>query len=255
MTIGIIDSGLGGYSIFHALHQAYPNAAFHFLADQKNAPYGNKKALEIQTIATKNIQWFLNQGIQEIVIACNTMNAVALPVLKERFPSVIFHEVVEPTIEQIPADTKSILVVATKLTIQSEIYTKALRQRFPMMKVHGTILPELVSMVEGMRSQADMQAYIEQELSHESLNADAMILACTHYPLARPAFNQIFKQNIYDSIQVMVNQFKDKTLIEGEAKCFTTKDAIYAHIQVKELFQSDVEFTKIEVDHETDPRS
>ena len=34
MTIGIIDSGLGGYSIFHALHQAYPNAAFHFLADQ-----------------------------------------------------------------------------------------------------------------------------------------------------------------------------------------------------------------------------
>ncbi len=210
--------------------------------------------MEIQTIATKNIQWFIDHDIHEIVIACNTMNAVALPILKERFPSVLFHEVVEPTIEQIPNDTKSILVVATKLTIQSEIYTKALRQRFPMMKIHATILPELVSMVEGMRSQEDMQTYIGQILSLESLSADALILGCTHYPLARPAFNQVFKQNIYDSIQVMVHRFKDKELLEGETKCFTTKDAIYAHIQVKELFQSDVEFTKIEVDHETDPR-
>jgi glutamate racemase len=254
MTIGIIDSGLGGYSIFHALHQAYPQAAFHFLADQKNAPYGNKTALEIQRIATKNIQWFINNGIHEIVIACNTMNAVALPVLKERFPNVFFHEVVQPTVEQIPADTKSLLVVATKLTIQSEIYTKALRQRFPMMKIHAIVLPELVSMVEGMRSQADMQCYIEQVLPQESLQADGMILGCTHYPLARPAFNEVFKQNIYDSIQVMVDRLKDKVLVEGEAKCFTTQDAIYAHIQVKELFQSDVDFTKIEVDHETDPR-
>lgn len=254
MTIGIIDSGLGGYSILHALHRAYPNAAFHFLADQKNAPYGNKTALEIQDIATKNIHWFLNNGIHEIVIACNTMNAVALPVLKERFPDVAFHEVVEPTVQQIPNETKSVLVVATKLTIQSKIYTKALRKRFPMMKIHASVLPELVSMVEGMRSQEDMQIYIEKELKQESLNVDAMILGCTHYPIARPAFNQVFKQNIYDSIQVMVNYFKDKNMGQGETKCFTTKDANYAHIQVKELFQSDVEFTKIEVDHETDPR-
>ena len=253
MTIGIIDSGLGGYSIFHALHKAYPDAAFHFLADQKNAPYGNKTALEIQNIAKRNIEWFVANGIHEIVIACNTMNAVALPLLKEQFPNVIFHDVVEPTVLQIPADTKSMLVVATKLTIHSDIYAKALRQRFPNMLVHSVVLPELVSMVEAMHSQAGMQSYIEKELSTEHVQADAMILGCTHYPLARPAFDQIFKHPIYDSVQVMVDRFKHATLVSGEALCSTTKDAYYAQLQVKELFQSDVNFTKIEVDHETDP--
>lgn len=254
MTIGIIDSGLGGYSIFHALHKAYPDAAFHFLADQKNAPYGNKTASEIQNIAKRNIEWFVTKDIHEIVIACNTMNAVALSSLKELFPHVLFHDVVEPTVQQIPANTKSMLVVATKLTIHSDIYAKALRQRFPNMLVHSVVLPELVSMVEAMRSQAEMQSYIEKELSNEHLQADALILGCTHYPLARPAFDQIFKQAIYDSVQVMVDRFKDKPLEAGKAVCYTTKDAYYAQLQVKELFQSDVDFTKIEIDHETDPR-
>jgi glutamate racemase len=248
MTIGIIDSGLGGYSIYHALHQAYPDASFHFLADQKNAPYGNKTPEEIITIATKNIAWFESKGINEIVIACNTMNAVALDELKITFPSILFHDVVSPTVKQLnQMNLDSILVVATRLTIQSDIYAKTIHSMFPHTDVRSVALPDLVSKIESLSTQKDMVNYLKECLSIDDVSQKGLILGCTHYPLAKGAFEDIFKHTIVDSIQVMIDIFKDKQLSAGPSLCFTTKDPIFAKHQVAQLFQITEEFTKIEV--------
>lgn len=248
MTIGIIDSGLGGYSIYHALHKAYPKAAFHFLADQINAPYGNKTSEEIKKIAHKNIAWFKSNGIHEIVIACNTMNAVALDSLKQEFPEILFHDVVYPTVKQLEKyPLKRLLVVATRLTIQSDIYAKTIQSILPNVKVDSVALPELVQKIEGLDSNESITEYINSCLSQSNLNCDGLILGCTHYPLAENSFHNLFKQKIIDSIGVMVDLFKDKLLEEGNSQCFTTKDAEYAKHQVHQLFQIEEEFTKIEV--------
>ena len=61
-AIGIVDSGLGGYTVYASLRQAYPNASFVFLADQKHAPYGNKSPEEIIAISYQNMMWFYEQG-------------------------------------------------------------------------------------------------------------------------------------------------------------------------------------------------
>jgi len=248
MTIGIIDSGLGGYSIYHALHKAYPKAAFHFLADQRNAPYGNKTAEEIKSIAHKNIAWFKSNGINEIVIACNTMNAVALDTLKTDFPDIKFHDVVYPTVKQLEhLKLSKILVVATRLTIQSDIYARTIQSLLPNIKVTSIALPDLVQKIEGLNSIDEITGYIESNLCEKDLLNDGLILGCTHYPLAQDSFESIFKQRIIDSIQVMVELFKDKKFEEGESHCFTTKDEAYAKHQVHQLFQIEQEFTKIEV--------
>ncbi|HET6786245.1 MAG TPA: glutamate racemase [Erysipelotrichaceae bacterium] len=248
MTIGIIDSGLGGYSIYHALHQAYPKASFHFLADQKNAPYGNKTSEEIKAIATKNIAWFKANGIKEIVIACNTMNAVALDYLKQTFPDIKFHDVVYPTVKQLKElNLDSILVVATRLTIQSDIYAKTIHSMFPSTEVRSVALPELVAKIESLASQDDMVNYLNECLNQKDVQHQGLILGCTHYPLAKNAFETVFKHTIIDSIDVMIQIFKDKQLEEGMSYCFTTKDSDFAKHQVAELFQINEEFTKIEV--------
>lgn len=248
MTIGIIDSGLGGYSIYHALHQAYPKASFHFLADQKNAPYGNKTVTEIKSIATKNIKWFKSNGINEIVIACNTMNAVALDYLKTTFPDVIFHDVVYPTVKQLKTmNLTSILVVATHLTIQSNIYANTIHSIFPNISVKSIALPELVQKIESLASQKEIVTYLKTCLKSNDVKSDGLILGCTHYPLTMQAFEEVFKQTIVDSIDVMTQIFKDKQLIEGSSYCFTTKDSEFANHQVLQLFQINEEFKKIEV--------
>lgn len=248
MAIGIIDSGLGGYSIYYALHKAYPKTAFHFLADQKNAPYGNKTPDEIRQIAHKNIAWFKSNGIHEIVIACNTMNAVALESLRNDYKDMTFYDVVYPTVKQIEkTDLSSLLVVATQLTIQSNIYAKTIHSILPNVKVRSVALPDLVQKIEGLYSKHEITAYIKSCLSKEDLKCDGLILGCTHYPLAHDSFSSLFDQMIIDSISVMVDLFKDKKMEEGQSLCFTTKDEEYAKHQVKQLFQINEDFIKIEV--------
>ncbi|MEI7668205.1 MAG: glutamate racemase, partial [Erysipelotrichaceae bacterium] len=88
MAIGILDSGLGGYSIYQALHNAYPKASFVFLADQKNAPFGTKTKEALLEITIININWFIQQDIKMIVIACNTISSTIMPKLRLHFPSI-----------------------------------------------------------------------------------------------------------------------------------------------------------------------
>lgn len=248
MSIGIIDSGLGGYSIFHALHQAYPTSAFVFLADQKNAPYGNKTPQEIIDIATRNITWFKSQGIQEIVIACNTMTAVALDTLKERFPDTLFHDVVTPTVHQIKDSVhKNWLVVATHLTTESRIYPQTMVQMRPDFKVLSCALPRFVNLVEGLAEEDEVVDYLRECLSQDLLSQEGLILGCTHYPLANDSFRRLFKGVIVDSIEPMVALFKDRQLVQGPSICLTTRDASFASHQVEQLFHVKVHFERVEV--------
>ncbi len=247
--IGIIDSGLGGYTIYRALHEAYPQAAFLFLADQKYAPYGNKRADEIVEIATRNIAWFSGQGIDHIVIACNTMNAVALHELKLRFPHITFYDVLNPTVQQLHDKKEaSWLVLGTQLTIQSELYAKAIHQTYPHIQLNSKALPQLVSMIENLASDEALVAYLNEMIQEDLKQAQGIILACTHYPLAIPAFKQLFKGQIVDSIQPMIERLASVSLTNGVSQCVTTKDAKFANLQVKQLFHEQVHFTKVDIE-------
>ncbi|NTW90537.1 MAG: hypothetical protein HGA35_01145, partial [Erysipelotrichaceae bacterium] len=142
---------------------------------------------------------------------------------------------------------KRLLVVATRLTIQSDIYAKTIESILPNVKVDSVALPELVQKIEGLDTEVNITNYIDSCLSKSNLDCDGLILGCTHYPLVESSFTNLFKHRIIDSIGVMVDLFKDKLLEEGNSQCFTTKDAGYAKHQVHQLFQIEEDFTKIEV--------
>ena len=76
--IGIFDSGIGGTSIFKEVHTLLPNENIIYLADSKNAPYGNKSEEEILKLSIKNTELLINKGCKLIIVACNTATTNAI---------------------------------------------------------------------------------------------------------------------------------------------------------------------------------
>ena len=60
--IGIFDSGVGGTSIWKEIHELLPYEDTLYLADSKNAPYGNKIREEIISLSIKNTEFLLKQN-------------------------------------------------------------------------------------------------------------------------------------------------------------------------------------------------
>ena len=247
-AIGILDSGLGGYTIFNALHRAYPDASFVFLADQANAPYGDKSRDEIRSIAINAIAWFETQGITEVVVACNTISAQVLPEIKPLFPTMTLTGIIELTAHQEAVlSAKSVAVIATTGTTRTQAYPITITAINPQSSVEGVALPQLVPLIEGLADRQAIEAYLEPLIN--PLKADVMVLACTHYPLVHETLQRYFNGTLVDSIDPIVSLFADRVLPQGECRVYTTKNPDYLKHQIEVLFQSSVEVALTSVPH------
>ena len=83
--IGLFDSGIGGTSIWKEIHQLLPNEDTIYLADSKNAPYGQKSKEEIIHLSCKNTEYLLNENCKIIVVACNTATTNAIKELRAKY--------------------------------------------------------------------------------------------------------------------------------------------------------------------------
>ena len=83
--IGIFDSGIGGTSIWAAIHELLPLEKTIYLADSKNAPYGQKSKSEIIALSKKNTEFLLNMNCKLILVACNTATTNAIQELRTMY--------------------------------------------------------------------------------------------------------------------------------------------------------------------------
>ena len=122
--IGIFDSGVGGTSIFKEIHQLLPNESIIYLADSRNAPYGDKTADDIKNLSEKNTRFLLSMNCKLIVVACNTATTNAISYLRANY-NVPFIGI-EPAIKPAALQTKTgcIGILATKGTLASDLFHK-----------------------------------------------------------------------------------------------------------------------------------
>lgn len=247
-AIGILDSGLGGYTVFHALHHAYPEASFVFLADQANAPFGDKSRDEIKTIAIDAIAWFKKQGINDVIVACNTISAQVLPEIKTHFSSMNLTGIIDLTADQ-PAirSAHQITVLATTGTTRAEAYPKAIQALNPTTSVVGLAVPQWVPLIEGLAPAETLNQAVEAVVS--AVRSEVMVLGCTHYPLVKTAIQSVYDGVIVDSIEPIVQLFSKVNLPVGPCKVFTTKDPQFLKHQIAVLFSSAVDVELTEVPH------
>ncbi|HET6669396.1 MAG TPA: glutamate racemase, partial [Pyrinomonadaceae bacterium] len=125
LPIGIFDSGVGGLTVYRALHERLPNEHFIYLGDTARVPYGTKSLTTVERYAIENAKFLESRGIKLLVVACNTASALALPAIRASVKINVIG-VIEPGAAAAVALTsgRTIGVIATEATVQSAAYSE-----------------------------------------------------------------------------------------------------------------------------------
>jgi glutamate racemase len=185
--IGIFDSGVGGLTVQRAILDALPGADTLYLGDTARVPYGTKSAETVTQYSLRNARFLTGQGIDLLVVACNTASAVALPALRAALAVPVIG-VVEPGARSLSG---RIGVIGTPGTVGSGAYQAAIRALRPDAVVTARACPLFVPLAEeGWTDPADeivrgvARRYLEP-MAGEGI--DTLVLGCTHYPLLKAA--------------------------------------------------------------------
>ena len=216
--IGIFDSGVGGLTIYKEIHKILPNESIIYLADSKNAPYGEKSKEEIIDISIKNTEFLLSKGCKIIVVACNTASTNAVQYLRENFDVPIIR--VQPAIKPaaLNSRTKVVGILATKGTLKSDLLLET-SQRFAQgVEVVEQVGEGLVSLIEnGQMHSSEMDGLLEKHIQPMlEKNIDYLVLGCTHYPFLTPQIKTLVgdKVRVLDSGEAIARQ--TKVILEEE---------------------------------------
>src|SRR5687767_15916118 len=121
LPIGIFDSGVGGLTVYRALHERLPNERFVYLGDTARVPYGTKSLATVERYAVENAKFLDAHGIKLLVVACNTASALAVPAIRKAIKVPVIG-VIEPgsrAAVEVAGDA-NIGVIATEATVRSE---------------------------------------------------------------------------------------------------------------------------------------
>lgn len=190
--IAVIDSGVGGISVLRELIACMPNERFLYFGDSANAPYGTKPAEEVIKMTDATVARLMKRGIKALVVACNTATAVAIAMLREKYPDFIIigiEPALKPAVQQFPDG--AIGIMATPVTLQGE-KLKKLMAKYPHRNLHLIPAPGLVELVEaGLSDSPQMDAFLRPILEPFVGVLDGLVLGCTHYPFAAKAISRI----------------------------------------------------------------
>ncbi|MFK7929574.1 MAG: glutamate racemase [Myxococcota bacterium] len=196
VRIGVFDSGIGGLTVLAALDEAVPEHDLIYLGDTARVPYGTRSPLTVRRYAQRVSSYLYGEGVDILVIACNTATAHALPALQKAGQEVgvpVFG-VIEPGVTAALAAHQGgpIAVLGTEGTIRGGAYQQALAQARPDLDIRAIPCPLLVPLAEEGWTDGDVPRLVaERYLGHLRGHVQTVILGCTHYPLFRPVLSQV----------------------------------------------------------------
>jgi len=197
--IGVFDSGIGGLTVVKALRDRLPNETIVYLGDTARVPYGPKSPDTVQRYALELAHMLMKKNAKALVVACNTVSSVALPLLTRKF-SVPVIGVIEPGARAALQAThnRHVGVIGTRATIRSGAYEKALHATDNNVRVSSRACPLLVPLIEEGLLDDDVTdrvivRYLEPLLSD---GIDTLVLGCTHYPLLSAAIARVIGNEI-----------------------------------------------------------
>ena len=197
-AIGIFDSGIGGTSIFKEINALLPHEHTIYLADSKNAPYGNKSKDEIIALSIKNTELLLEKNCKLIVVACNTATTNAIKILRNTYdvPFIGIEPAIKPA--ALNTKTKAIGILATKGTLSSELFHNTTDLYANGIKVIEQVGEGIVALIEaGKTNSKEMKALLEVYLKPMlKADIDYLVLGCTHYPYLIPMLLNLLPKHV-----------------------------------------------------------
>ena len=205
--IGIFDSGLGGLTVLKSVKKSFPNHSFIYLGDLANLPYGDKSQDSILLYCKKIVDFFIQENVQLIIVACNSASSVALKKLQFYY-SIPIIGVIRPSIKTALqfTKTKSIGIIGTETTINSRAYSNELNSiinNSKQYKISAVPCPLFVPIVEEGWETTEVAHQIATKYlrNFKDTKIDTIILGCTHYPILLNTLKLVFNQLGYNNLK------------------------------------------------------
>ncbi|KAF0811859.1 Glutamate racemase [Andreprevotia sp. IGB-42] len=225
--IGVFDSGVGGLTVVRALMDRLPFEDIVYFGDTARVPYGVKSVATIQHFTQQIADFLLQQDVKLLIIACNTMAAVAADVVRAKSPVPVL-DVIEAGAKNAVARTRSggIGVIGTPTTINSNAYARAIHQLNPDNRVYSQACPLFVPLVEeGWLDHAVTRLTAQEYLKPVFVEQiDTLVLGCTHYPLIKPLLLELTgeRMQLVDSALSIADQTAE--LLHAQGLANTSRD-------------------------------
>jgi glutamate racemase len=204
MAVGIFDSGLGGLTVWDAVHARLPEVPLVYFGDNAHAPYGVRDADDIYDLTTAGVTRLFEAGCDLVILACNTASAAALRRMQERWvPSDkrvlgVFVPLIEALTERQWGDNspprevavKNVALFATPATVASRAFQRELAFRAIGVDVEAQACGGVVDAIEEgdmILAEALVRSHVDA-LKRKMPHPEAAVLGCTHYPLVEAVF-------------------------------------------------------------------
>jgi len=200
--LGVFDSGLGGLTVARALRSRMPSERIVYLGDTARVPYGTRSAETVVRYARGCARLLTERGVKALVVACNTVSAVALDILRAELDLPVIG-VVEPGARAAVQALQGLSDVAAKIgvlgttgTVASGAYPRAVGQISTRLEVVANAAPLLVPLVEegwleGEVPRLAVRRYVEPLIE---AGARVIVLGCTHYPLLKGTIAEVARE-------------------------------------------------------------
>lgn len=196
-----------------------PHESSIYLADSRNAPYGEKPVKEIIALCKKNTDLLLGMGCKLIVVACNTATTNAIDYLRSTYhiPFIGIEPAIKPA--ALKSKSKTIGILATKGTLSSALFSKTSELYSKNISIIEVVGQGLVDPIEkGLHESPEMELHLRQLLKPMLIaQIDYLVLGCSHYPYLMPLLKKIFPEEvtIIDSGEAVARQTR-KILNEND---------------------------------------
>ena len=198
-VLGVFDSGIGGLTVVRQLRRLLPTVSIVYFGDTARVPYGAKSDVTVRRFAVEAVRFLTQFRVGRVVVACNTVSAVALRSLGREFHELPIDGVIEPGAEAAVQATRSgrIGVIGTRATVASGAYERAIaaaaRRAGKRAWVYAAACPLLVPFAEeGMENTKAAREVLKDYLAPlQRRKVDTLILGCTHYPPFRRALRSV----------------------------------------------------------------
>ena len=249
--IGVIDSGIGGFSVARQVQKLLPGENLIYLGDGAHIPYGNHPRETIVAMARYMFRFMERRRVKALLVACNTISCVV---------DQCRDAVSCPTINAVQAgadavsrmDVEKVGVISTVFTHQSRCYPRRIRAQSPKkVVVLSCGCPDLARLVEHNLGDPEGMAQVEdnlhKELDHMVLvdQIQCCVLGCTHYPLVADSIHKLYPDlPLVDPAEQMALELRDyldreglrrETGVPGRLDIFTTGDVKEYALRAKQV--------------------
>ena len=254
MKIGVFDSGLGGLTIVNEFLQQLKGVSIFYIADTKNAPYGDKKPEEIYSFSKNITEFFIKKhNIDILVIACNTATSIAVANLRKNYNLTIIG--IEPGIKPaiLESKTKQVGVLATLATLNGKKYQQLASKlsNEHKVKIYEQPCKGLVEQIEkGEIDSNKTKDMLKNWLTPmQQAKVDTIVLGCTHYPLVANTIKKLFSVKLIETAKPLtkhlISKIEKQNNSQTTLKIYTTGKIelwLIEHILKKKV---EIEFLKI----------